>query len=151
MKYTVELVGREVNIELTRAASKQLASMESSLKLEMELYFSCFIRKQVRIRQTLDTKYQAVVSDKLEIGFRPVMTRVCGLTDTDDNGKTPLTDFPIAKPECYVPHWLKLDYRKGEWQGDFGYIEAQKAQRRDAKAKNSVTQPDLPEMMPVRS
>jgi hypothetical protein len=89
----------------------------------MELYFSCLIRKQVRIRQTLDTLYKVKVSDKLEIGFRPVMTRACGVTETDETGKPPLTDFPIAKPECYIPHWLTLDYRKGEWQSEFGYLD----------------------------
>ena len=35
-----------------------------------------------------------------------------------------LTDFPIAKPEAYVPHWLRIDYRKGQWQGEFGYRSA---------------------------
>jgi hypothetical protein len=123
MKYTVELEGRSLEIEVSRAASEQLDKLETSLKLEMELYFSCMIRKQVRFRQTLDTLYKVAVNDKLEIGFRPVMTKACSITDTDENGKPPLTDFPIVKPECYIPHWLKLDYRKGEWQGEFGYLD----------------------------
>jgi hypothetical protein len=123
MQYTVALEGRELRVELTRAAHAQLEKLETSLKLEMELYFSCLIRKQVRIRQTLDTLYKVKVSDKLEIGFRPVMTRACGVTETDETGKPPLTDFPIAKPECYIPHWLTLDYRKGEWQSEFGYLD----------------------------
>lgn len=123
MQYTVKLEGRELRVELSRAANEQLGKRETSLKIEMELYFSCLIRKQVRIRQTLDTQYKVKVSDKLEIGFRPVMTRACSVTETDENGKPPLTDFPIAKPECYIPHWLKLDYRKGEWQGEFGYLD----------------------------
>lgn len=123
MQYRIKLEGRELRVELSRAAHRQLDKLEVSLKLEMELYFSCLLRKQVRIRQTLDTQYKAKVSDKLEIGFRPVMTRACGVTETDETGKPPLTDFPIAKPECYIPHWLTLDYRKGEWQGEFGYLD----------------------------
>jgi hypothetical protein len=32
-----------------------------------------------------------------------------------------VTDFPITEPERYVPHWLKLDYKGGQWYGEFGY------------------------------
>jgi len=123
MQYTVELEGRKLRVELTRAANEQLGKLGTTLKLEMELYFSCLIRKRVRIRQTLDTLYKVKVSDQLEIGFRPVMTRACGITETDETGKPPLTDFPIARPESYIPHWLTLDFRKGAWQGEFGYLD----------------------------
>jgi hypothetical protein len=123
MKHSVMLEGRTINIELTSAAEQKLKTGESSLKLEMELYFSCLIRKRVLVRENLASEFRVQVNDKLEIGFRPVMTKACGVTETDDSGKPPLTDFPIAKPECYIPHWLKLDYRKGEWLGEFGYID----------------------------
>jgi hypothetical protein len=123
MKYTVELQGRRLDIEVSRAASEQLDKLKTSLKIEMELYFSCMIRKQVRFRETLDTLYKVAVNEKLEVGFRPVMTKKCSITDTDENGKPPLTDFPIVKPESYIPHWLKLDFRKGEWRGEFGYLD----------------------------
>jgi hypothetical protein len=30
--------------------------------------------------------------------------------------------MPIIKPERFIPHWLMLDYRRGKWQADFGYV-----------------------------
>ena len=30
----------------------------------------------------------------------------------------------MVKIAPYVPHWLKLDHRNGEWVGEFGYAQA---------------------------
>jgi hypothetical protein len=28
-------------------------------------------------------------------------------------------DFPIVRPEAFVPKRLTIDYKKGKWTGDF--------------------------------
>ena len=33
----------------------------------------------------------------------------------------PLTEFPIVNARAYMPHWLRIDYRRGEWLGEFGF------------------------------
>jgi hypothetical protein len=122
LKQSVEIDGRTVAIELSKAASKALAARTTPLLVEMELYFSCLIRKQVRFRDaTADNSDNQTVklNDLLHIRFRPVMTRVCGKDYEGD--EPPLTDFPIAKTRPYVPRWLHIDYRKDLWQGEFGY------------------------------
>ncbi len=118
-KQTVNLLGKPVQVELSKTAIEQLGKRMHHLCLEMELYFSCLIRKRVNVRPAIDNGMSTFVNDKLEIGFRPVMTRACSVHDND--GKPPLTDFPIEKPQRYIPHWLKLDYKNGEWLGEFGY------------------------------
>ena len=127
MKTTVELLGKSVEIELTESAARHLDRREHHLCLEMELYFSCMIRKQVNVRAAIDNGMSVFVNDKLEVGFRPVVTRGCSVSAC--NGESPpVSDFPIVKPECYVPNWLKVDFRKGKWSGEFGYWkEAQSA------------------------
>jgi hypothetical protein len=30
--------------------------------------------------------------------------------------------MPILNPERFYPHWLTLDYRRGKWLADFGYV-----------------------------
>jgi hypothetical protein len=47
------------------------------------------------------------------------MTRVCAVSSVAD--APPLDDFPIADMRPYVPRWLTIDYRRGEWSGEFGY------------------------------
>ena len=110
-------------MDISQAAQTALAQRSTPLWVEMELYFSCLIRKQVRFRDSApatDTgPAQVAVNEQLHICFRPVMTRACGKDYEGD--EPPLTDFPIAKPQAYIPHWLRIDYRDGQWQGEFGY------------------------------
>ena len=118
MKKQVEIKGKQVAITLTKAAEKALSLRDKILVAEMELYFSCLIRKQVRFKENLDGDLVSV-SENLSVRFRPVMTKSCGIDYEGD--EPPLEDFPIEKPEAFVPHWLKIDYKKNEWIGEFGF------------------------------
>lgn len=126
LQQSIEIGGRTIAIELSKAASKALSARSTPLLVEMELYFSCLIRKQVRfcdaktISSDRDTANNTVtLNEHLQVRFRPVMTRVCGKDYEGD--EPPLTDFPIFKAQAYVPRWLHIDYRKNQWQGEFGY------------------------------
>ncbi len=118
---SVPMLGKNIELHLTAAAEKQLLVQDALLCVEMELYFSCLVRKQVRIRKNLDSPFIVDVSEKLQLGFRPVMTKTCSVASCEGDAP-PLSDFPIARPESYIPHWLKLDYKKGIWSGEFGYL-----------------------------
>ena len=121
---TVEILGKSIQFEISKNASKQLSDRKKPLYVEMELYFSCLLRKEIRIRETEREQpledFSIQVSDVLHISFRPVMTKSCSVSSCNGDSP-PLTDFPISRPQAYVPKWLKLDYKKGEWCGDFGY------------------------------
>lgn len=114
----VEINGRPVEVRLSRAAEQALARRQQPLLAEMELYFSCLIRCKVRFYERTDSD-NVTVNDKLQLRFRPVMTARCG--NDYEGDEPPLTDFPIARPAAFTPHWLAIDYRHGQWQGEFGY------------------------------
>lgn len=118
MKKQIEIQGKQVTIHLSTAAEKALSSRDKTLVAEMELYFSCLIRKQVRFKENLDGDL-VNISELLAVRFRPVMTKSCGIDYEGD--EPPLEDFPIKKPAAFVPHWLKIDFKKNEWIGEFGY------------------------------
>ena len=118
MDKEIEIRGKKVAVFLTRAATNALAQRENTLVAEMELYFSCLIRKQVRFRENLEGEL-VKVTDQLAVRFRPVMTAACGIDYEGD--EPPLTDFPIKKPESFVPHWLKIDFKNNAWKGEFGF------------------------------
>ena len=126
MQHQIDIDGRPVQVELTEAARDALSRRTLPLVAEMELYFSCLIRKQVRFRDghhhSEGETCHALVNDRLCVQFRPVMTAACGKDYEGD--EPPLTDFPIVKARAYVPHWLRIDYRNGQWQGEFGYRSA---------------------------
>jgi hypothetical protein len=119
--HTLTLNDRSLSIDLSPAAQAALAKRGSPLYAQMELYFSCLIRLKVRFYESapeMDTAWLPV-SEKLFVNFRPVMTAQC---NNDYQGEEPpLTDFPIARDAPFTPRWLRLDYRQGQWQGEFGY------------------------------
>ena len=118
----ITIANKPVKLDLSPAAQQALEARTSPLYAEMELYFSCLIRFKVRFYEKASAGEGVAVSDKLIVNFRPVMTEACGKDYEGD--EPPLTDFPIVKQDAFVPKWLHIDYRHGEWQGEFGLSEA---------------------------
>ena len=123
MNAMVEILSKQVQVEWTRAAEAALAKLPAPLAIEMELYFSCLLRKQVRFGEQAYSRDFVTVTPQMKVAFRPVMTKVCSSESFDD--APPLEDFPIVNPAAFVPHWLKIDYRHGQWQGEFGFSSPQ--------------------------
>ena len=121
MKHEVKIGQRTVNIDLSNTAERELAQRSTPLLAEMELYFSCLIRKQVRFRDLADEPDIIAADEHLSVRFRPVMTAACKVGDYEGD-EPPLTDFPITRPDSYIPKWLRIDFRKGRWVGEFAYI-----------------------------
>ena len=118
MEKQIKIQGKNVTISLSKAAEKALLSRNKALVAEMELYFSCLIRKQVRFKDKSERDL-INVTGQLAVCFRPVMTKTCGI-DYDGN-EPPVTDFPIKNPASFIPHWLKIDFKHNEWIGEFGF------------------------------
>lgn len=118
-KITAALNDKELEVSLTASAQRALAERHSPLCVEMELYFSCLIRKQVNFGDSIPKDDAIPVGDRLYVRFHPVMSQVCSVEGHLDG--PPVTDFPIVRQERFSPHWLTIDYRNGHWAGDFGY------------------------------
>lgn len=117
---SVRLANRDLEVRLGSAASAALAARGTPLVVEMELYFSCLIRKRVRFPAAVHPDaFCATVDGRLTVCFRPVMTRQCALSDVE--GQPELETFPIQRPEAFVPKWLALDFRRGAWSGEFSF------------------------------
>lgn len=126
MEQSVSLLDKPVELRFSAKALSELARLDGPHTIEMELYFSCMIRKRVYVRSASDSPYTTDIDGQIQLGFRPVMTRSCSVAET--GGKAPpVTDFPVMKPERYVPDWVELDYRAGNWQGTFGYRQRHEA------------------------
>ncbi len=119
MERTVVLHGKEVAVALSKRAVRALENRAEPLVVEMELYFSCLIRKAVRF-VALDSAGEATpLGGNIYLRFRPVGSRSCGLKLSE--GKPRLDDFPVVNPKAYTPDWVEVDFRHGEWLGHFGY------------------------------
>lgn len=120
MRSTVEILNKPVQVEWSKAADNALLALSKPLSVEMELYFSCLIRMKVRFGDKAHSREFVPVNERLGVAFRPVMTKACKV-DREDQ-EAPLADFPIKNPAAFVPRWLKIDYRHGVWEGEFGYL-----------------------------
>ena len=120
MDELVELHGKPLKLTISKAAESQLRQRSEPLLLEMELYFSCLIRKRVYVKELADNVDAVSLGDKLKVWFRPVVTQTCAMREVERDNP-PVMDMPIVKPERYIPHWLTLDFRGGKWLAEFGY------------------------------
>jgi hypothetical protein len=111
--------GKAIAIRLTDTARHALAARKLPLIAEMELYFSCLIRMQVRFYDGDPALTATPVNEQLAIRFRPVMSERCDMHAVE--GKPALKEFPIVRRQPFVPRWLNLDFKKGKWVGEFGY------------------------------
>jgi len=119
MGYSASFSGKTVDVRLTAAALRALSRLDVPLVVEMELYFSCLIRKRVNFNKALSRPDGILVTDSLYLCFRPVMTKHCAI---DSSGDAPsLTEFPVKNAAPFVPKWVNIDYRRGQWRGEFGY------------------------------
>ena len=123
MEQVISVQGRPLKLTISKRAQTRLDNRTVPLFLELELYFSCLIRKRVHVREGVDGEDVFALNEKLNVRFRPVVTRTCAMRDVERDNP-PVKDMPIVKPERYFPHWLILDYRRGEWQAEFGYAAA---------------------------
>ena len=113
------LEGKDFRITLSDAAQHALAQRSTPLIAEMEFYFSCLIRLQVRFYEQDEAAAATPINAQLSVRFRPVMSQRCDLHTV--KGKAPLETFPLVKRAAYVPYWLHLDHKNGAWVGEFGY------------------------------
>jgi len=120
MKKQIELLDKTLLLKMSSSVEHLLSYRDQPLLVEMELYFSCLIRKKVRFREYIDCEIKTAVNNQLTIGFRPVMTEICSVVSCN-SAPPPVTDFPIVNAERYIPHWLILDYDGEDWVGEFGY------------------------------
>jgi hypothetical protein len=120
MKHQVELNSKQVSVTLSQSAIKRLNITSKPLLIDIELYFSCLIKKVCHIRETEDTDNYVRVMDGLYMSFRATMTSKCSIDDFD---KDKTADFPIVDEKPYIPKWVKLDFSNNNWCGDFGYAE----------------------------
>lgn len=115
----ITLHDKTLDIRLTHAAQKALALRDRPLVAEMELLFSCLLRKRVHFGDSAEQS--TPVNERLAVRFKPIMTRRCSVAE--GGASPPSESFPLENPRPYVPNWLAIDFRRGKWVGDFGYAD----------------------------
>ena len=116
-KQTIQYAGKPLSVFLTKRAYTALQTRTHPLMVEMQLYFSCVIKKRVLFHDELSAGAVAV-NPSLYISSRAVQSDRC---DPDEFANHYPTRQELNSPAAQKmrPSELRLDYEKGEWLAEF--------------------------------
>ena len=116
---SVVINGRNVAVEWTSAAAIELARRPRPLIVELELYFSCLVKKFVHFREEAGDRETVAASDKLLLYYRPVTSTACSFRVAERLGRQPEMELHTAAVGKISPKKVSIDYAKGAWRGHF--------------------------------
>lgn len=116
---TVEINGRTVTVEWSRAAARELARRTQPLIVELELYFSCLVKKFVHFREAAPGRTTVAADDKLALYFRPVTSTACSFEVADRLGRQPEIELDTPNVRKIAPKRVCIDFVRGEWRGEY--------------------------------
>jgi len=121
MNKIIDLHDKNARVEITRSAQRAIDNLTQALVAEIHLVLGCLVVKRVWFKDRADADAVPVLGN-LSACFRAVRySKSCRIFHIDSGLETP-TDFPlVADKKCFVPHWVRIDFRGGRLVGEFGY------------------------------
>lgn len=113
----VSLHGHTLNIEWTNRADKVLSARTRPVVAEMQLYFTCVIKKRVLFHEHIDADTQEV-NDKLRVAFQVVEAASCDPVEFAKNFSVK-RQLHSTSARKFHPQRLLLDFHNGQWLGEF--------------------------------
>ncbi len=110
---------RKVSVHVSEKAKRMLGNRTLPLYVNMELYFSCFIKKMIKFSDIPPQRESSKITENLFASFRPVQSKSCNIHDLSGDNTPILIDLNVTKRKAIVPRHLFIDYKRGEWKGDF--------------------------------
>ena len=112
---TIQLRDNTLEVSWTNRAAQALKSRDKPLIAEMQLYFSCMVKKRVLFHDDIELETVAV-NDQLQVLFRPVQSDQC--SPEEFAAKHPVKqEFKTLHAVKMKPKSLEIDFKKGQWVG----------------------------------
>lgn len=114
------LHNKPVTVRWTQRAERQLARRDHPLLAEMQLYFTCVVKKRVLFHETggSDGVEGLAVNEHLHIAFRPVEANSCDPVEFAANFPV-RREFDSSAAVKMHPTSLHIDFKNGAWSGEF--------------------------------
>jgi len=116
---TIVLQGKNLRVEWTDRADRALRTRSEPLIVEMQLYFSCVVKKRVVFHEAGEMEAQ-VVNDSMRIMLRAIQAAACNPEEFAKN-------YPLGRilksPAAtkMIPGKICIDFRRGDWEGEFDF------------------------------
>ncbi|MBU0752870.1 MAG: hypothetical protein KJ787_00570 [Gammaproteobacteria bacterium] len=118
---TIEINGKPVQVEWSAAAARELEQRQAPLFVELELYFSCLVKKFVHFREDSRGYETVAASDKLQLYFRPVTSTACTWEVAERLGRQPEMEIDSVALRQVAPKRVRIDFVKGSWAGSYNF------------------------------
>ena len=115
----ITINGKAVEVGWTQSAQRALSIRTRPLVVELELYFSCLVKKFVHFHEEVAGRPTVRVNDKLCLYFRSVTSTACAMEVAERLGRQPEIELDTAVTRRLAPKRVMLDYRDRRWHGDF--------------------------------
>jgi len=115
---TVSVRDAEVGVEWTHRAEREMEKRDTPLVVEMQLMFSCVVKKRTIFHESCDLD-TVEVNDKLKVAFRAVEPTSCDPVEFATNYPVK-REFDSTASLKIRPKHLRIDYVNGKWTGEFG-------------------------------
>lgn len=111
---TITIAGKQLSVYCSHRADKELAHRQAPLCVEIELAFACIARKAVHFHETPLSSEAITLNEHLVL---QLTTRI------PDNREADTSHTASAQPGLrnFLPKWVRLDYGKGGWRGEYGF------------------------------
>lgn len=116
---TVSINGRDVLVEWSPAAERALAARNTPLVVELELYFSCLVKKFVHFHDDAPGRSTVAAGSKLRLYFRPVTSTACRIEKAEALGRQPEIELNTDAVRKMAPKKVSIDHVKGTWRGSY--------------------------------
>lgn len=116
---SVVLGNKNLRVEWTDRANRVLQTRSEPLIIEMQLYFSCVVKKRVLFHDNSNLDVTDL-NNSMKIAFRSIQSAACTPEEFARNypiGR--VLDTPAATK--MIPSRLAIDFRQGQWHGEFDY------------------------------
>ncbi len=106
-----------LKVSWTNRAERAFQSRNKPLIAEMQLYFSCMVKKRVLFHE--DTEFKTVdVNQQLQVFFRLVQSQKCD--PIEFAAKHPVEqEFKTLHAAKMKPKSLEIDFKGGQWIGEY--------------------------------
>ncbi len=117
LRKTISINEKPLEVTWTKRANRELTTRNSPLIVEMQLFFSCVVKKRVLFHDNCDHD-ATLVNEELSVLFRPVEAASCDPFEFAKNfpEKRGLDSASAIKMRA---RRLSLDFVDGEWVGEY--------------------------------
>ena len=115
----LQIDGREIELRWNKRAQRELERRDTPLLVELQLYFSCVVKKRILFHDSADFDSHPV-NPSIRLAYRAIASAAC-----DPNEFA--ASFPGARElttdaaKSMLPRYVEIDYVRGGWQGRFSY------------------------------